>query len=177
MKTEDPKAIRRFCGAVLEYRHMQPYKNHIKKAIEDLRDGTMTDELHEKTMEAIIQNILSSKRYPFELLQRKYGLPMNHVEFGARKNQFCTALAKRCGFPGGAEADSFTKRDIMNMLFAIADEANECIVKDGSFNHQVAGVALKAIDQAMRISGMCSEKTHDELNEILMDEPSRKLGA
>ena len=63
------------------------------------------------------------------------------------------------------------------MLFAIADEANGFIVKDGAFNHQVAGVALKAIDQAVRLSGMCESSTPDEHNEITMDDPSRKLGA
>lgn len=177
MKTEDPKAIRRFCGAVLEYRHVQPYKSHVKKAAEDVRDDSVTDEVHENTVEAMIMNIISSKRYPFELLQHRYKLPMTHVEFGARKNQFCLALAKRCGFPGGAQSSAFTKTDVLNMLFAIADEANECIVKDGAFNHQVASVALKAIDQAVRISGMCDEDPADTSNEIIMDETSRKLGA
>lgn len=177
MKPEDSKAIKRFCGAVLEYRDMQPYKTHIKKAGDDLRDGTMTEELHQKTVDAIIKNLLHQKENPFDELQRKYKLPITREEFTARKIKFCLSLARRCGFPYSAPDSTFTKKDILDMLFAIADEANECIVKDGSFNHQVAGVALKAIDQAVRLSGMCGEETRDELNEILMDEPSRKLGA
>ncbi len=177
MKAEDTKAIKRFCGAVLEYRDMQPYKTHVKKAGDDLRDGTMAEEVHRKVVDAIIKNLLHQKENPFDDLQRKYSLPITREEFTARKAKFCLCLAKRCGFPTVATESSFTKKDILDMLFAIADEANECIVKDGSFNHQVAGVALKAIDQAVRLSGMCDDQTHDDVNEILMDEPSRKLGA
>lgn len=175
MTNEEIKAMRRYCGAVLEYRHLPPYKNHVKKACDDLKDGSVSDEQHNAIMEAIIQNTLNRKDFSFNTLQRRYDLPITRYEFTAKKNEFCIALAKRCGFPNTA-SDSFSKKDILDMLFLIADEANECITKDGSFNHQVAGVALKAIDQAMRIYDMCGEST-DDSREITMDPPSRALGA
>lgn len=180
MKTEDPKALRRFCGAVLEYRDVQPYKTHIRKACEAIRDPDMSKKSNDSICEAVISNLLNQRSNPFDTLQRKYDLPINHVEFGVIKSRFIAELARRCGFPGslGSESEgSFTKRDILEMLFAIADEANECIIKDGAFNHQVAGVALKAIDQAVRLSGMCDSSTPDEHNEIAMDDPSQRMGA
>ena len=175
MKTEESKAIRRFCGAVLEYRDMFPYKTHIKKAGEEIRNDTLSEKINQDILEAIILNTTNERSNSFEKLQRKMALPLSHVEFGILKNRFCRALAKECGFPGNQSA--FTKKGVIDMLFAIADEANECITKDGSFNHQVAGVALKAIDQAVRLSGMCTDPIPEGGNEITMDEPSRRLGA
>ena len=128
-------------------------------------------------MESIILSVLNRKDNPYPMLQRKFNLPLSRNEFTARKNKFCALLAKRCGFPNTAVSDSFSKKDILDMLFVIADEANECITKDGTFNHQVAGVALKAIDQAMRIYDTCSETPTEGSNEISMDDPSRRLGA
>lgn len=175
MTNEETKALRRYCGAVLEYRHLPPYKSHVKKACEDMKDGSVSDEQHDTIMKAIILNTLNRKDYPYNTLQRQYDLPMTRYEFTAKKNEFCVALAKRCGFPSAA-AGSFSKKDILDMLFVIADEANECITKDGSFNHQVAGVALKAIDQAMRIYDSC-EDTAEDTREIRMDDPARAMGA
>ena len=177
MTAEESKAMRRYCSAVLEYRHLPPYKNHVKKVCEEMKDGSVTDERHEALMEAIIQSLLNRKENPFSLLQRRYDLPVARNKFSEMKNEFCHLLSKRCGFPNTEASDRFSKNDILNMLFVIADEANECIRKDGSFNHQVAGVALKAIDQAMRIYDMRDESSSESTNEIAMDDPSRRLGA
>jgi len=116
MTNEETKALRRYCGAVLEYRHLPPYKSHVKKACEDMKDGSVSDEQHDTIMKAIILNTLNRKDYPYNTLQRQYDLPMTRYEFTAKKNEFCAALAKRCGFPGTA-AGSFSKKDILDMLF------------------------------------------------------------
>jgi hypothetical protein len=140
----------------------------------------MTPEINKNICEAIIRNLVSQRANPFDSLQRRYNLPISHVEFGNIKNRFIAILAKNCGFPEGMrddKQDTFSKRDILAMLFAIAGEANDCIVKDGAFNHQVAGVALKAIDQAVRLSGMCESATTEDVSEITMDDPSQRLGA
>lgn len=63
------------------------------------------------------------------------------------------------------------------MLYSIADEANDCITNDeGVFNHQVAGVALKAIDQAVRLSGMLTGSEPDN-QEIALEENASRMGA
>ena len=179
MKTEEAKILRRFCGAILEYRAQQPYKRYVRSAAERMRFGGMADKIRSKLTEAIILNLVNFREYPFDRLQRKFDLPISQNEFTLYKNQFCELLAQEVGFlsEGGASG-RWSKQQVLDMLFSIADEANECITgKDGAFNHQVAGVALKAIDQAVRLSGMCDPEKEVEHTEITLDAEADRMGA
>lgn len=178
MQNEESRMIRRFCGAILECREMEPYKCYVQKAakyvVEELTDNAQRQDL----VEAIMLNVLNYKEYPFDFLQRRYMLAITHKEFSRLKTIFCRHLAIECGLFGGAQTPSgkWTKESVLDMLYSIADEANGCITNaEGGFNHQVAGVALKAIDQAVKLSGLCAEEEEGP-NEILLEENAARMG-
>lgn len=71
MQNEESRMIRRFCGAILECREMEPYKCYVQKAakyvVEELTDNAQRQDL----VEAIMLNVLNYKEYPFDFLQRR----------------------------------------------------------------------------------------------------------
>ncbi|MCI8331295.1 MAG: hypothetical protein HFE78_00490 [Clostridiales bacterium] len=179
MQDEESRMIRRFCGAILECREKEPYKGYIKKASEWIGQEICDDQQREALAEAIVLNVLNYKEYPFEFVQRKYGIVMGHKEFSRQKMIFCRHLAIECGLFGeqNASLGKWTKEGVLDMLYSIADEANGCITNaEGGFNHQVAGVALKAIDQAVKLSGLCTEEA-DQSHEISLEENASCMGA
>ncbi len=180
MKTDEAKILRKFCGAILEYRKQQPYKRCVRAAAERMKIDGMAEGVRAKLIEAIILNVINFREYPFDRLQRKFELPIAQNEFTTYKNQFCALLAEEAGFATetGIHAGRWSKQQVLDMLFSIADEANGRITgKDGAFNHQVAGVALKAIDQAVRLSGMCDPEKEPEAAEITLDSEADRMGA
>lgn len=179
MQDEEARMIRRFCGAILECREKEPYKSYIKKALEWTGQEIDNDQQREALSEAIVLNVLNYKEYPFEFVQRKYNIVIGHKEFSRQKKIFCRHLAIECGLLGehNAPLSKWTKEGVLDMLYSIADEANGCITNaEGGFNHQVAGVALKAIDQAVKLSGLCTEDT-EQSHEISLEENASCMGA
>ena len=181
MQTEETRILYKFCAAILEARDKQPYRNYVAAAVQALPDDGMTAKIRANVTEAIIMNLLNNKKNPFDSLARKYDLPLSSKLFSKYKYLFANALAAECGFSGEARpiSQSWTKEDVLNMLYSIAGEANECITDgEGSFNHQVAGVALKAIDQAVRLSGMNErEDIRDSDIRVELSDEADLLGA
>ena len=181
MNKEETRMQRKFCGAILAGKDKQPYKKYVSIAESEICKNITDIRMKETIIKAIEKNLMNYKAYPFEMLRRKYNLPMSATDFSKEKKIFCDTLCKVSGIGSDNKGDArgvWTKEDVLNMLYSIADEANDYIVKeDGAFNHQVAGVALKAIDQAVKLCGMCTKEEAPQSAYIELDESADELGA
>lgn len=179
MNSEQTKMQRKFCSAILAEKDTQPYKKYVqyaeKSVCQDIQDQKSRDDV----INAIELNLLNYKIYPFDALQRKYSLPVSAKYFAKEKKTFCDAITRISGIRDDSDNDcrtAWTKEGVLDMLYNIADEANEYIVRDdGAFNHQVAGIALKAIDQAVKLCGLC-DRSETENATIELDEATDSLG-
>lgn len=180
MNSEQTKMQRKFCSAILAKKDTQPYKKYVQYAEKSVCAGIQDKKTRDDVIRAIELNLINYKLYPFGALQRKYGLPISVKYFAKEKKAFCDAITQisRTGEEKNDDCGTaWTKEGVLNMLYNIADEANEYIVRDdGAFNHQVAGIALKAIDQAVKLCGLC-ERSETESAVIELDEATDSLGA
>ena len=91
------RGIERACGGIIESVKCTPYTDFVKMA-----EGCVAcdwDEKQRKNLtEAIKLNLVNQKEYPFDLLQRKYGLPCSRKIFRREARKYVQALAYFCGF-------------------------------------------------------------------------------
>ena len=92
-----PRGIERACGGIIESVKCLPYTDFVKTAEEAV--ACDWDEKQRKNLtEAIKLNLVNQKEYPFDLLQRKYGLPCSRKIFRREARRYVQVLAKLCGF-------------------------------------------------------------------------------
>lgn len=91
------RGIERACGGILESVHSWPYTEYMELAGSCV--GRDWDEKQQKNLcEAIKLNLINRKEYPFEVLQRKYGLPCSQKLFRKESRKFIRIFSGLCGF-------------------------------------------------------------------------------
>lgn len=90
--------IVRACGGLIEACNTEPYITAIANAGRVVGQSYgLSDEAQqrrEELVKAIKLNLINRKEYPFDLLQRKFDLPISNKTFGIEKIKFCQAMAK-----------------------------------------------------------------------------------
>ena len=91
------RGIERACGGILESVHSWLYTEYMELAGSCV--GRDWDEKQQKNLcEAIKLNLINRKEYPFEVLQRKYGLPCSQKLFRKESRKFIRIFSGLCGF-------------------------------------------------------------------------------
>ena len=91
------RGITRACGGLIESVRTYPYTEYMELAASVV--GKDWDEKQRKNLtEAIKLNLINSKEYPFDLLQRRYQLPCSRKTFRREARLFVKVLSGLCGF-------------------------------------------------------------------------------
>lgn len=91
------RGVARACGGLIESVRTKPYTDYMMLAA--MCVGKDWDERQRGNLISAIQlNLINSKEYPFELLQRKYNLPCGRKEFRAESRKYVQILSGLCGF-------------------------------------------------------------------------------
>ena len=102
-----PKGTRRLCGALLE---LNPTGNTVYvKAIAEARQsvgggyGEDAEPARLALVTAIEKNVINQKKWPYELLKRKYGLLESRDSFGKEKDLYCVKIMQGLKIKKGQE--------------------------------------------------------------------------
>ena len=97
-----PRGVVKACAGIVESVNREPYKFYIANAAISVGANYALDEAAQKEraqlIEAIKLNLINRQEYPYELLVRRYGLPVSLSTFKREKMKYCYALAKLCKF-------------------------------------------------------------------------------
>ena len=74
------------------------YKEKIANAEREVGKNYTDETERQKLIEAVKLSTVNRKDYPYELLQRKYMLPIGRRAFHEEKQKFLSALCKVCKF-------------------------------------------------------------------------------
>ena len=89
--------MERACGGIIESVKNYPYTAYMELAATCV--GLDWEEKQRKNLaEAIKLNLINRKEYPFDLLQRRYGLPCTKKTFRREARKYVRILAGLCGF-------------------------------------------------------------------------------
>lgn len=100
MKPDIPHAIWRTCAGIVEAEQILPaeYRAAIANAEQAVgKNFSPNSQARMDLVEAVKLNFVNRKEWPFELLRRRYFLPISYNAFGREKKRFCFALAKELG--------------------------------------------------------------------------------
>ena len=94
-------AVKACAGIVECAADIKPYSDYIKMAELAVGRTYSSDPAAQaeraRLIEAIKLNLINRREYSFELLARKYSLPVSLSMFKREKYKFCYALAVNCG--------------------------------------------------------------------------------
>ena len=98
-----PPGITKVCAGIVEGAgELEPYASYIKRAECAIGATYSADPAAQseraQLVKAVKYNLVNRREYPYELLARKYGLPMSLSSFKREKCKFCFELARLCGF-------------------------------------------------------------------------------
>ncbi len=91
------RGVERACGGIVESVRCQPYTEYMELA-ESCVARDWDEKQRKKLTEAIKLNLINQKEYPFDLLQRKYGLPCSRKIFRRESRRYVQILSGLCGF-------------------------------------------------------------------------------
>ncbi len=91
------RGVFRACGGIVESVRTLPYTEFMELAEKSVAPDWSENE-RKKLAEAIKLNLINSKEYPFELLQRKYALPCSQKTFRKESRKYVQVLSGLCGF-------------------------------------------------------------------------------
>ena len=93
-----PRGVWRLCAGMVEADQILPprYRHAVRMAESAIGEG-LDPQVRRTLTEAVKLNLISCRDWPFELLRRRYGLPLGHNAFGREKYNFCRALARELG--------------------------------------------------------------------------------
>ena len=100
MKPDIPHAIWRTCAGIVEAEQILPaeYRTAITNAEQSIgQTFSPNSQARRDLVKAVKLNFVNRKEWPFELLRRRYFLPISYNAFGREKKRFCFALAKELG--------------------------------------------------------------------------------
>lgn len=100
MKPDIPHAVWRTCAGIVEAEQILPssYRQAISNAEQVIgQNFSPSSQARSDLIEAVKLNFVNRKKWPFELLKRRYTLPLSYNAFGKEKKKFCFALAKELG--------------------------------------------------------------------------------
>lgn len=96
------RGVYRACSGIVEGVQTEPYRTYITRACAVIGAGYALDERaqaeRQKLVEAVLLNVENRREYPFELLARRFLLPISHAGFKREREKFCSELARLCGF-------------------------------------------------------------------------------
>ena len=91
------RGVLRACCGIVESVNCSPYAEYMELAASCLaRDWDEKE--REKLIEAIRLNLINQKKYPFDVLQRKYNLPCCQSTFRRERMRYVRILSGLCGF-------------------------------------------------------------------------------
>lgn len=95
-------AVKACAGIVESAANIQPYADYIKNAERAVGRTFSPDPAAQaeraRLIEAIKLNLINRRENNFELLVRRFSLPVSLSMFKREKYKFCYALAVECGF-------------------------------------------------------------------------------
>ena len=91
------RGVERACGGIIESVKRPPYTEYMALA-ESCIARDWDERQRQNLMQAIRLNLINQKEYPFELLQRKYGLPCGRKTFRRESRKYVQILSNLCGF-------------------------------------------------------------------------------
>ena len=91
------RGVERACGGIVESVRSSPYTEYIELASGCVARG-WDEKARQDLTEAIKLNLINKKTYPFELLQRRFGLPCSRSTFRREECNFVRVLSGLCGF-------------------------------------------------------------------------------
>ena len=91
------RGIMRACSGIVEAVTNEPYSEYMLLA-ESCVGRDWDEEVRARLIEAIRLNLIDKKLYPFEVLQRKYGLPCCQTTFRREMRKYVQVLSGLCGF-------------------------------------------------------------------------------
>lgn len=91
------RGVERTCSGLIESVHCSPYSEYMALA-ESCVARDWDEKQRKNLIQAIRLNLINSKEYPFEMLQRKYGLPCSRKVFRREARKYVQILSGLCGF-------------------------------------------------------------------------------
>ncbi len=94
-----PRGVVRACSGVLESVDAEPYATYARAAedaISCVRGGS--ERQRAMLADAIRLNLINRKEYPYEVLARRFGLPVSCSTFKREKMRYLRRFAELCGF-------------------------------------------------------------------------------
>jgi len=96
-----PSGIIVACSGIVRAYYCGGVTNAVRNAV-NVASGDIGTTIHDAEVQrnlqyCILHNVANRREYPFELLQRKYCLPVSVSTFMRYKYAFCRRLAIECG--------------------------------------------------------------------------------
>ena len=86
------------CAGIVESAEGEPWTSYIRAAEEVVGRNYAQNDRAQRTRAALVEavklNLINRKAYPFELLVRRFGLPIDQKTFAKEKYRFCHKLAQ-----------------------------------------------------------------------------------
>lgn len=97
-----PQGIVKACAGIVEGARTEPYLSYVSSAENVIGESYADDEKSQNRRRLLIKavklNLVNRHENPYELLARKYDLPLSLSSFKREKQKFCFELAVLCGF-------------------------------------------------------------------------------
>lgn len=98
MKYQISAAAVRFVAGVVECGGgISPFREAIAEADDQVGEKIQCEQVRQRLILSIHLNLINRKQYPFDLLQRKFDLPISISTFEREKFKFCYNIASVLG--------------------------------------------------------------------------------
>lgn len=91
-----PGIVRAVAG-ILEAASAEPYVSWCSESTEVICPDVQSEKVRARIIAAVQLNIVNRREWPFERLQRRFGLPCSLSYFKKQKYRYIAEVARRCG--------------------------------------------------------------------------------